>query len=165
VLDLAARGVVAPAPAGGLPGRPGVGLEAPTGAAPAGRHSLTPALAAPHRADALSAPASGTPLAPPDAPTSSAFSLFELPSFAADKVAPQPTRADTVTGGGGVGGPGGSGVSGFGVAASSPVPPPMVVAAILVALLCLSMLGFGRLTLAPARWRPVAFVSLLERPG
>jgi hypothetical protein len=37
--------------------------------------------------------------------------------------------------------------------------------AILGFLLLLPCLRYGRLRLAPARWRPVVFVSLLERPG
>jgi hypothetical protein len=39
------------------------------------------------------------------------------------------------------------------------------VAAILVALLGLATFGFSTLVVPPARWRPVAYVSLLERPG
>jgi hypothetical protein len=39
------------------------------------------------------------------------------------------------------------------------------VAAILVALLGLTIFAFYRLVVPPARWRPVAYVSLLERPG
>jgi hypothetical protein len=37
--------------------------------------------------------------------------------------------------------------------------------AILVFLLLAPCLRYGRARLAPAHWRPVVFVSLLERPG
>jgi hypothetical protein len=37
--------------------------------------------------------------------------------------------------------------------------------AILFVLLLVPCLRYGRVVLAPARWRPVLFVSLLERPG
>jgi hypothetical protein len=58
-----------------------------------------------------------------------------------------------------------SGISTVGASAFAPVPPPVAVAAILVLFLGLSLVRFGRVADAPARWRPVAFVSLLERPG
>jgi hypothetical protein len=40
-----------------------------------------------------------------------------------------------------------------------------VALALLGFLLLLPCLRFSRVQLAPAHWRPVAFVSLLERPG
>jgi hypothetical protein len=58
-----------------------------------------------------------------------------------------------------------SGISSVGASAFAPVPPPVAVAAILVLFMGLSLVRFGRVANAPARWRPVAFVSLLERPG
>jgi hypothetical protein len=41
----------------------------------------------------------------------------------------------------------------------------LILLALLVSFGGLAALFFQRLTLAPAPWRPVAFVSLLERPG
>jgi hypothetical protein len=58
-----------------------------------------------------------------------------------------------------------SGITTVGASAFAPVPPPVAVAAILVLFMGLSLVRFGRVADAPARWRPVAFVSLLERPG
>jgi hypothetical protein len=43
--------------------------------------------------------------------------------------------------------------------------PPGAVAAILAALSLAAAFLFARLLSAPARWRPVLFVSLIERPG
>jgi len=54
---------------------------------------------------------------------------------------------------------------GGGVSGSFSPPPPAVFVALLIAFFCVPCLRYGRVVLAPARWRPVLFVSLLERPG
>ena len=59
--------------------------------------------------------------------------------------------------------PGGG--SGSGASASSAGTSTGLALGLLLVLLTLPCLRFGTLQLAPARWRPVLFVSLLERPG
>jgi hypothetical protein len=57
-----------------------------------------------------------------------------------------------------------SGGSAGGIGGSGPAPPGAVGMA--AAALALLMAGcFSRLLHTPARWRPVLFVSLIERPG
>jgi hypothetical protein len=88
------------------------------------------------------------------------------PTVAADApavAAAQPHAADTA----GVPDPvtvaagGSSGASG----APGPAPSGAVVALGLAALSLAAALVFSRLLYPPARWRPVIFVSLIERPG
>jgi hypothetical protein len=84
--------------------------------------------------------------------------LLELPASdsgrrgsASPVAAPSAPPAFT---GGSTGGTGGS------------APPPPGAVGLAVAALALLLAGcFSRLLCAPARWRPVFFVSLIERPG
>ena len=57
------------------------------------------------------------------------------------------------------------GAIGTGLSGSFSPPSTALFLAILMALFCLPYLRYGKVVLAPARWRPVLFVSLLERPG
>jgi hypothetical protein len=136
--------IVSPAPTAlSLGSAPVHGGAAPEAATPDGRSLPSPAATAVD-------------------PFGSAPALVPAPDFsrAQPAVAP-PDRVKTLEAPAGLAGGG----SGSGVAASAPAPPPGAVTAVLVILLCLSTALFGRLVLASARWRPVAFVSLLERPG
>jgi hypothetical protein len=58
-----------------------------------------------------------------------------------------------------------TGAPGSGVSGSFSPPSTALFLALLTALIFIPCLRYGRLVLAPARWRPVLFVSLLERPG
>jgi hypothetical protein len=58
-----------------------------------------------------------------------------------------------------------TGAPGGGVSGSFSPPPPALFLALLTTLFCIPCMRYGRVVLAPARWRPVLFVSLLERPG
>jgi len=110
------------------------------------------------------APGRTAPVAAPDFSGLTAFGpaqILDLTTRPAQAPVSVPDRSTTLEAPAGVAGAG----SGSGAAASAPVPPPGAVTAVLVLLLCLSTAVFGRLVLASARWRPVAFVSLLERPG
>jgi hypothetical protein len=55
--------------------------------------------------------------------------------------------------------------SGIASATGGAGAPAGVALAILVFLMLAPCLRYGRVRLAPAHWRPVTFVSLLERPG
>jgi hypothetical protein len=57
------------------------------------------------------------------------------------------------------------GALGGGIAGSFSPPPTELFLAILMAFTCMPCLRYGRVVLAAARWRPVLFLSLLERPG
>ena len=57
------------------------------------------------------------------------------------------------------------GAPGGGLSGSFSPPSTGLFLALLMALFCLPCLRYGRVVLAPARSRPVLFVSLLERPG
>jgi hypothetical protein len=57
------------------------------------------------------------------------------------------------------------GAVGSGGSATSAAASSAGALAILFILLLVPCLRYGRVELAPARWRPVLFVSLLERPG
>jgi hypothetical protein len=48
---------------------------------------------------------------------------------------------------------------------ASGTPPPPAPNALLAAALALAAVLLSRLICAPTRWRPVLFISLLERPG
>jgi hypothetical protein len=54
---------------------------------------------------------------------------------------------------------------GSGASAASGAASSAGALAILFAFLLVPCVVYGRVVLAPARWRPVLFVSLLERPG
>jgi hypothetical protein len=56
-----------------------------------------------------------------------------------------------------------TGAPGPGVSGSFSPPPAGLFLALLTALFFIPCLRYGRVVLAPARWRPVLFVSLLER--
>ena len=58
-----------------------------------------------------------------------------------------------------------SGPTGIGFSGSFAPPATGSVLALLLALCLAPCLRYGRVVLLPARWRPVLFVSLLERPG
>jgi hypothetical protein len=58
-----------------------------------------------------------------------------------------------------------SGLPGTGLAGSFAPPTTAVFFAVLLAFCFAPCLRYGKVVLASARWRPVLFVSLLERPG
>jgi hypothetical protein len=58
-----------------------------------------------------------------------------------------------------------AGSGGFATAAAGASAAAGVAAALLLILVFAPCLGYGRVAVRPARWRPVLFVSLLERPG
>ena len=58
-----------------------------------------------------------------------------------------------------------AGTAGTGAAAAAGAASAAAAMAILFFLLLVPCLRYGRVVLASARWRPVLFVSLLERPG
>jgi hypothetical protein len=57
------------------------------------------------------------------------------------------------------------GALGSGISGSFSPPSTALFLALLALLFCMPCLLYGKFVLAPARWRPVLFVSLLERPG
>jgi hypothetical protein len=59
----------------------------------------------------------------------------------------------------------GSGSPGTGLAGSFAPPTTALFFAVLLAFCFAPCLRYGKVVLASARWRPVLFVSLLERPG
>ena len=58
-----------------------------------------------------------------------------------------------------------SGPSGIGFSGSFAPPGTAFFLAVLLAFCLTPCLRYGKVVLMPARWRPVLFVSLLERPG
>ncbi len=58
-----------------------------------------------------------------------------------------------------------AGPSGIGFSGSFAPPGTASFLAVLLALCLAPCLRYGKVVLMPARWRPVLFVSLLERPG
>ena len=87
-------------------------------------------------------------------PTITARPQRPAPAGARDEAAPEPSSPT----GGGSSNP--SGMSGV------PAPaPPGAVSYLLAAFSLAAALTFTRLLTAPARWRPVLFVSAIERPG